>query len=368
MKSRKNGIIFDLDGTLWNVVEQVTAINNSILPDDAKVTPDQVRGTMGKTAKEIAPILFPNYSRKEADELLKKCDALQIEGLKKSGGTLYDGVLETLPLLKETYDLYIVSNCQAGYIEAFLDAHKLREYFADFESHGNTGLPKSKNIRMIIRRNIIKNAVYVGDTQKDCVAANVNKIPFIFAAYGFGTVSSCDYTLRHFANISTGLIDIAKSIENKILGQRKRKADKEKEKRKNATPEQRAKRAEAVRNKRKARTPDEEAADNKNRARWRRARIARMTEQEKEEYDKKEDERIEAYFARMTPEGRTAYNKNKAKNLRNSRRRKKQKAELNAKVLNLDKILEDKTSEDVARIKNKTAKFLNWAKKNGKTL
>jgi phosphoglycolate phosphatase len=43
-----------------------------------------------------------------------------------------------------------VSNCQAGYIEAFLEYYKLKEYFTDFECSGNTMQSKADNIKSII--------------------------------------------------------------------------------------------------------------------------------------------------------------------------------------------------------------------------
>ena len=47
----------------------------------------------------------------------------------KVGGRLYEGLEETLKYLSAKYPLYIVSNCQKGYIEAFLSYHQLGKYF-----------------------------------------------------------------------------------------------------------------------------------------------------------------------------------------------------------------------------------------------
>ena len=44
----------------------------------------------------------------------KKTDYLTVHG-----GELYPDVEKTLDELSERYDLYIVSNCQRGYIESF---------------------------------------------------------------------------------------------------------------------------------------------------------------------------------------------------------------------------------------------------------
>ena len=56
----------------------------------------------------------------------------------------------------------------------------------DIEMSGRIGLDKGSNIRLVMERNNITQAAYVGDTQKDAAAAEKAGIPFIFAEYGFG--------------------------------------------------------------------------------------------------------------------------------------------------------------------------------------
>ena len=48
---------------------------------------------------------------------------------------------------KEEYDLYIVSNCQSGYIESFLDYYQFHDLFEDIECYGNNGKPKDESMR-----------------------------------------------------------------------------------------------------------------------------------------------------------------------------------------------------------------------------
>ena len=88
--------------------------------------------------------------------------------------------------------LYIVSNCQSGYIEAMLEAAKLPygegQTFQDIECFGNTGKSKAENIVLLMERNGIRKeeAAYLGDTALDQKSAEEAGIPFIFASYGFG--------------------------------------------------------------------------------------------------------------------------------------------------------------------------------------
>ena len=189
----KNGIIFDLDGTLWDSTEQVVKSWNNVFSTcqdtDYIMTVEDMKGLMGKTIEEIAAITLSDVPRQRAVEIMKQCCNEEVLYLEKHGGILYPQLIETLNKLKEEYSLFIVSNCEEGYIEAFLKYHKLEKYFDDYESHGRTKLPKGENIKLIIERNKLEKAVYVGDTQGDFDAAKHAGIPFIHAKYGFGNIN-----------------------------------------------------------------------------------------------------------------------------------------------------------------------------------
>ena len=104
------------------------------------------------------------------------------------GGVLYPGVEQTLAALAARWPLFLVSNCQDGYIEAFFQAHGLGRYFTDYENPGRTGLPKADNIALVAERNGLRRPLYIGDTQGDYDAASKAGVPFLHAAYGFGRI------------------------------------------------------------------------------------------------------------------------------------------------------------------------------------
>ena len=118
--------------------------------------------------------------------------------LPKVGGRLYDGVPATLRQLKAKIPLLIVSNCDQGYIEAFLSYHQLADCFLDYLCYGDTGEEKAANIRTLIQRHQLKNCVYIGDTELDRRAAAATGIPFIHAAYGFGGVDQKTMAIADF--------------------------------------------------------------------------------------------------------------------------------------------------------------------------
>ena len=88
------------------------------------------------------------------------------EALRKKSGALYPQLESVLTQLAARLPLFLVSNCQAGYIETFLDCTGFAPYITDHLCPGDTGEGKAENIREIIRRHHLKSPVYVGDTRR----------------------------------------------------------------------------------------------------------------------------------------------------------------------------------------------------------
>lgn len=209
----KKAIIFDLDGTLWNSLNQVVPSWNAVLKrhnTGCQVTQEQMQGQMGKLLDNIAPCVMPNLPREKAIEIARECCREEDEYIKKYGGVLYPDLEETLDILKKDYSLYVVSNCQCGYIEAFLYYHKFT-CFEDTLCAGQTGMNKGDNIKLIVEKHGVDKAIYVGDTQLDMEAAEHAKVAFIHAAYGFGKVNKKVPEMHHFKE----LIELSKDVFEK---------------------------------------------------------------------------------------------------------------------------------------------------------
>ena len=186
-----NAVIFDLDGTMWDSRELIFAawkqgLEGSTLPH-VPLTPEFIHWCMGKTPEEIGAEAFPDAPRAEREAEMQKLYEYENELLCHCGGILYPRLPETLAALAQKYALFVVSNSQDGYVQAFLHWSGLT-CFRDIEMAGRTGLDKGANIRLVMERNGVTKAVYVGDTQGDADAAAKAGIPFIFTEYGFGSV------------------------------------------------------------------------------------------------------------------------------------------------------------------------------------
>lgn len=188
----KKGILFDLDGTLWDSSENVVKSWNEVLAryDLRRITRTDMQSYMGKTLEKIGELMLPELDVSERSCIMKECCDNENNFLGRHGGTLFPDLENVLAELSQKYELFIVSNCQSGYIETFLQYHKLERYFTDYECPGGTGREKGENIRIVIDRNNLEKAVYIGDTQGDYESAVFAGIPFIHAAYGFGNVDA----------------------------------------------------------------------------------------------------------------------------------------------------------------------------------
>ncbi|WP_046173594.1 HAD family hydrolase [Domibacillus indicus] len=198
-----DSIIFDLDGTIWDSIDTVLIAWNSVIKRKLKseLTRKDFENIMGLQMNEISRKLFPELPNKQRQQLVKECGEAEIAFLEKQGGVLYENVENVLKELSQKYKLYIVSNCQEGYIEVFYRYHKLETYFSDFENPGRTGLSKGENINLIMDRNHLSNPVYIGDTEGDLKAARFAGIPFIYAKYGFGQVSEYEQAIDSFEDL-----------------------------------------------------------------------------------------------------------------------------------------------------------------------
>lgn len=200
-----DSIIFDLDGTLWDSTSSVIESWNRTLDkyDEVKnrLTVEDIKGVMGLVISDIGKIFFPYLEEAKRLEIMNECCIDECIHLEKHGAILYDKLEETLEVLSKKYNLYIVSNCQCGYIESFFKSHNLNKYFIDYENAGRTGLTKGENIKLIIERNNLVNTIYVGDTEGDLKASRFAGIPFIYARYGFGQVKEYDYVIDSFEEL-----------------------------------------------------------------------------------------------------------------------------------------------------------------------
>jgi phosphoglycolate phosphatase len=201
-----DSLIFDLDGTLWDTCAPCALAWNKVLADEGipyrTILADDVRAVTGKPHDECIRLTFSDlndHQVRRISDLTMIEDNLMID---QYGGILYKCVLTGLCALRDRFPLFIVSNCQSGYIETFLRLNNLEELFVDTECWGNTGQPKAENLRRVIERNQLTNPIMIGDAEGDEAAARSCGIPFAFVEYGFATCLAPDIRFNSFCQLT----------------------------------------------------------------------------------------------------------------------------------------------------------------------
>ena len=185
-------LIFDIDGTLWDSRELVAEGYNIQLEREGlshlAVNAELFRPLFGKVMTEIADIIFATIPSPERYALMERCMDTENRYLQENDCRIgYPGVRETLEKLAENHRLFIVSNSQKGYPELCMEKLGIAPYIRGHLCFGDTGTSKGQTIRALMDKYKIEHCAYIGDTQGDYEATVEAGIPFIWAAYGFGT-------------------------------------------------------------------------------------------------------------------------------------------------------------------------------------
>lgn len=228
-----DGIIWDIDGTLWDATGTVapawTETLKSVNAERASgglpplrihhpegggtgdsITAADLRREFGKPLEDILHDLLPGLSPEESGPVLDHWFSAEAGAIAGDPPKAFDGTSEVLKKLQAMQiPSFIVSNCQAGYIEAFMHATETEPFITDHLCPGDTSLLKADNIQMIIRKHHLRRACYVGDIQADCDAVRKAahslgpevEVFFIWASYGYGHVDQPDAVLHRITDL-----------------------------------------------------------------------------------------------------------------------------------------------------------------------
>lgn len=120
-----------------------------------------------------------------------------------------EGVMDTLKELALEYPLFIVSNCQCGYIEVMMKGAGMEPYIKDFLCFGQTQTSKDQTILKLMEKNNLTSPVYVRRYPGQMlIPAKKPGIPFIFAEYGLGDVKEDYPTIHSFSELKNILREL----------------------------------------------------------------------------------------------------------------------------------------------------------------
>lgn len=182
----KTGILFDLDGTLLNTLEDLLGATNYALTQCGYPprTLSELRRFVGNGAENQIRMSLPEGASPE--------EAARVLGIYKPYYTEhcqiktrpYDGILEALTILKETYPIAVVSNKPDAAVKA-LCADVFPGIYALGETPDCPRKPAPDMVRKACRAIGVDTCVYVGDSEVDVATAKNAGVPCLSVLWGF---------------------------------------------------------------------------------------------------------------------------------------------------------------------------------------
>ena len=182
----KTGILFDLDGTLLNTLEDLLDATNHALEvcGYPKRTLSELRRFVGNGAENQIRMSLPDGASAE--------EVQRVLGIYKPYYTNhcqiktrpYDGIPEALAILKEKYPIAIVSNKPDTAVKA-LCAGLFPGIFALGDTPDCPRKPAPDMVYKACRAIGVETCVYVGDSEVDVRTAKNAGVPCLSVLWGF---------------------------------------------------------------------------------------------------------------------------------------------------------------------------------------
>ena len=182
----KTGILFDLDGTLLNTLEDLLDATNYALEvcGYPKRTLTELRRFVGNGAENQIRMSLPEgASPEEVQRVLKIYKPYYTEHCQVKTRP-YDGILESLAILKEKYPIAVVSNKPDAAVKA-LCGQMFPGIFALGEAPDCPRKPAPDMVHKACRAIGVDTCVYVGDSEVDVRTAKNAGVPCLSVLWGF---------------------------------------------------------------------------------------------------------------------------------------------------------------------------------------
>ncbi len=181
----KTGVLFDLDGTLLNTLEDLADATNHALAQFGHPprTLMEVRRFIGNGAENQIRLSLPDDNKEDLQQVLALYKPYYTAHCQIKTRP-YEGVLTALDILGEKYPIAIVSNKPDSAVKALC-----ADYFPGIYALGETaGCPRKPAADMVFKamRDIgVDRCVYVGDSEVDVLTARNAKVPCVCVLWGF---------------------------------------------------------------------------------------------------------------------------------------------------------------------------------------
>lgn len=182
----KTGILFDLDGTLLNTLEDLLDATNYALAQCGYParTLSELRRFVGNGAENQIRMSLPaGASPEEVQRVLKIYKPYYTEHCQVKTRP-YDGIWESLAILKEKYPIAVVSNKPDAAVKT-LCGQMFPGIFALGEAPDCPRKPAPDMVHKACRAIDVDTCVYVGDSEVDVRTAKNAGVPCLSVLWGF---------------------------------------------------------------------------------------------------------------------------------------------------------------------------------------
>jgi phosphoglycolate phosphatase len=202
-------IIFDLDGTLVDSLDDLTDATNHMLGRFRRVllTRDDVRLLVGQGARRLVERAMPDASAGDVDEgvrLFLAYNDLHIADKTR----LYPGVAETIPRLAERSLLTVISNKFESHCNKLISVLGLADFFTRVmgaDSHPSRKPSPEPLLKLMEDLNVTApHTLMVGDSVNDIAAGKGAGLVTIGCSYGYGgpeEIAGADYSINSFPEL-----------------------------------------------------------------------------------------------------------------------------------------------------------------------
>ena len=181
------GILFDLDGTLLDTMDDLWAATNYTLKQHGcpARTKEEIRRFVGNGARELIRLALPgNDNDPDVDEVLATYQAHYRVVCDQGAARPYDGILQALEQVREEFPVAVVSNKPDAAVKKLCLG-----FFGDVYALGETDdcprKPAPDMVFKAMKELGVDTCIYVGDSEVDVATAKNAGVPCLSVVWGF---------------------------------------------------------------------------------------------------------------------------------------------------------------------------------------
>ena len=211
----KKGIVFDLDGTLLDTLDDLYRSTNYILRQFGcpERSLQEIRKFVGNGARNLIRQALPgNEDDPELNAVFEAYLTYYNANCNEGNNRAYPGVLEALAAIREKYPVAVVSNKPDEAVRSLC-----QQFFGDIYALGVTEERPRKPHRAMVDYAMeaigVDTCVYVGDSEVDVETAKNAGVPCLSVLWGFRDKELLEQVgAKHFCHRAEDLLPMLENL------------------------------------------------------------------------------------------------------------------------------------------------------------